>query len=343
MFEFSPESIQFFTALRGVAIIDMVLVFMGRSSIGKSLMSELVAETYSTVASCHFRVNPTGAAETQGIDARLMIHADGLSGAIVIDTAGSDLGVSALQTNVLSTIALLVANSIVYFVDGELHNDEITRLAVGCSMANQVQAMLPAYMSAQPMPRLTVAFSQVTCTRPFQHRESPIEHTIARLTPAQGAHCPGRAIITAQFPLEEINAVVVPRVESALEGNRSLPAVDVLGREDVRAQLAPVARALLDAPTGMAWTGSDLADRFLQVMEAVTRRTGAALMQQSASSVDTLHTCYLTRTIARERSAEVAFLADWEETHADLAREVRYYFLIVYVLSIIQISRIVIS
>jgi hypothetical protein len=309
MFDFSAESTALFTALDPLVSV-MALAFMGRSSVGKSLMAALTAQNYAVAGVFRIRVNPTNAAETQGIDAILMVQDDGRSGLLLLDTAGSDLGVTPLQTHLISTFALSVATSLVYFVDGELQDDEITRLAVSITMTNQIQGLITPPVAAPSKPRLTVAYSQVSSTRRFT--VPAVEHTINRLTPLKGTICAARSIVNEQFPLAEINAVVVPLVEPALEGGTSLPAAEVLSRPGVEAALKPTAQALQTAPAAPAWVGRDLVQRLRQVMAAVTSAQGRKVMALSASSVDTFHSVALNKLVAEQRALEVAFLTAWE-------------------------------
>jgi hypothetical protein len=320
MFDFSTESAELFEILNPLVNVG-VIAFMGRSSIGKTLMAALTAQTYSVAGVFRLRVNPSNAAETQGIDVILMVQDDGRTGLLLLDTAGSDLGVTPLQTHVISTFALSVATSLVYYVDGELQDDEITRLAVSINISSQIQGLISPPVAAT-QPRLTIAYSQVSSTRRFA--ESAVEHTIRRLTPPAGiAACPARSIIAAQFPLTEIGALVVPLVESALEGDASLPAAVVLERPGVRAVLIPIAQALLAAPVAPAWTGENLAQRLRQVMAATTSAPGMQVLALSTSSIDIFHVYTLSKLVTEQRALEVAFLAAWERQQDGAGTAVR--------------------
>ena len=235
---------------------------------------------------------------------------------------------NAVQTNILFVLALSIATSVIFFVDGELAEDDVVRLASSLNMAQQIVAMLPANINKMPNQSLTVAYSSNSGTCHFAHRETATVHTASRLSTEAGVRCACRVIIQEAFAALGIQGLVVPLVEVAVEGGSgdvgsgSLPAADVLNRPTVRETLLSTAQALLSAPSGPAWSGVDLVDRIKRVMAAMDTDAGKELISRSPSSVDALHGSLLAIEITKQRTLLVKELTDWDLQHTGSA-EVR--------------------
>jgi hypothetical protein len=318
-FTLSPESTAFFTALSELSSV-VVRPAVGRSRLGKSLMVELMAQTHGRMQTCHLRVNPSSAAETHGIDAILLIDQSLQSGLLLLDTAGSDVMMTAIQTNILFVLALSIATSLTFFVDGELEEEEIVRLASSLNMAQQVVAMLPNEQSL-PKQGLTVAYSSNSGTCHFEHRESASVHTTARLSTSAGVRCACRLIIQEAFAEMGIQGLVVPCVEAAIAGGAedagsgSVPAAEVLNRPTVRETLLPTAQALLSTHSGPAWNGAEVVQRIQQIMTVLNTAEGREVVSRSSSNVDALHGSLLAIEITKQRALLVKELNDWDLEH----------------------------
>jgi hypothetical protein len=326
IFRFSEESKELFAALEKLETVGCVMALIGRSSTGKTLIAELLVGEYSKVWTSRLSVNPTCAAETMGIDAVLMTRHDGQGSMLILDTAGTDLAATELQSKITTFIALSVATSVVFFVDGELHNEEMRFLANSCRLQQDIFRSAPSLEPPiMPSPntrgRLTVAYSYVSGARSFSSRETPLEHTRQRLTmrasPAVDSKSGARGninkdcvTITAAYPLDQIGAVSIPIAEEALFGSAALYAAKVLERTAVAHTLKPVADALLSVPAGQpALTGTELVSQLRGALAAVTSLQVRALL-------DPVH---ITKLIDESREDAMAFLDDWAQGRRDFS------------------------
>jgi hypothetical protein len=327
IYKFSEESKELFAALKMLPAVDCVMALIGRSSTGKTLIAELLAHEYSHVWTSQLTVNPTGAAETKGIDAVLMARNDGTGSMLILDTAGTDLAATPLQSRVTTFVALSVATSVVFFADGDLQSDELRFLAGSCALEQDLHNYAPLLKLKSPIVlrqnsgrRLTVAYSQVSHGRSFDHRESPLEHTLRRLTarpPTEAEmkrdaenvykHC---ALITTTYPLDQIGAVSIPVAEEALIGYTALSAANVLERAGVIETLRPVADALLAVPSAQAQSGGDIVTQLQSALAAVTSHHTRAFL-------DRMH---IAKLIEESRDAAMAFLDDWVHRQKDFSK-----------------------
>jgi hypothetical protein len=326
-YKFSEESKELLAALKALPAVDCVIALVGRSSTGKTLIAELLVHEFSGVRTSQLTVNPSGAAETKGINAVLMTRNDGKGSMLVLDTAGTDLAATPLQCRITTFLALSVATTVVFFVDGDLQNDELRFLAKSCELERDLLSYVPLLKLKTPIVlrpnnrrRLVVAYAQVSRALRFERRESAVEHTRRMLTarpPTEAEstrdadsvpkHC---ALVAAAYPLDQIGAVSIPVAEEALVGSTSLPAANVLERPGVVDTLRPVADTLLTGSLDAIQTGADVAMQLQNALAAVTSQHTRALL-------DSMH---ISRMIEESREASMAFLDDWTHRQKDFSK-----------------------
>jgi ubiquitin-large subunit ribosomal protein L40e len=283
-----------------------VKAIMGKARLGKTTMTEaMVQQLTGGAATAKLKVNSTVNAQTDLIDAVYMNLGNG-KGLLLLDLAGTDVGISAQQSNQLATVALSIATSVALFVDGSLHDDDVSRIALFSQICNGVLLSKPG-LAPPSGSSLRVVYSGVSGGRGTS-AQGASEHTTARLDVASDSV---KQMLRSRFPLELIDGLACREAVEAFCGEDDHPetgvnlASVVLARPGVLDALAPTAAALLGAPNAPAWSGKRLLSALDDVLDALQQPSNKMLLDMGISDANAIIQGLMSLFIFQQREDEL--------------------------------------
>ena len=288
-----------------------VMAIMGKARMGKTAMTEaMVQQLTGGEATSYLKVNSTVNAQTDLIDAVFINFGNG-QGTLFLDLAGTDVCIAAQQSNMIATVALSIATSVAFFVDGALHEDDISRIALFSQICNGVAISKPGLVPPAGA-SLRFVYSSVSGGRGTSAQGATM-HTIELLNAANDST---KQMLWSRFASERIDGLACREAVEAFCGEDDDPetgvnfASVVLARPGVRDTLAPTAAALLSAPNAPAWSGERLFSALHDVIDAMKQPANKVLLDIGISDANAIVQGLMSGYIFQQREAELQRLKD---------------------------------